>query len=721
MQQALLMIMLLLCSVTSANAFACRAHAPNRGSQARCATLSNTELFHECRFCSTQFATRNALFRHVRSDSVCSRESGETIGSSRMEPTRYTCALQFSYFSPTNSVTGQVCGDQLKVALLSSIDSLIESELNATTALELLSATQVSIPRLRHRSLGQEPGCSAADDVLVVRFMAPRGLVTVVDCRQPDENQTRLFLNRLLMKTNEELSKASEDCEIRVEGCKLLSSDANFHAERSCTQRVFHYLMPLRWLPDGLEIEQWWLENGLDDHGPHRNRAASRPPSDALRVMKEALRSAESPILEQYTKEESELNSVKVAAGRFGKLGAKKRIPWHNFADPSLRGDASPNNEPVWRVLDRARMIEMVRYVGNDEEERVVAVLEFRGDEFLPQQVRRIVGVALAISHGWLPMDFFHSALDAEVFLETAVAPAGRLYLATSRFHFDELKNGGNSIFMSDKGGVSVNIEPLDNAVHKMQNKLLVNLHSEHTSNLESAWLFDLENNVAPRIRRQLDNVKVPNEMSPIANGLSLPLHALNEYNRTLSLLRVIMNSGQWPETSAARSSVISNIDKTVPRTEHQNGSFTVVNPKFRNGVYKYGIGKNSLPLANSLFPDLADAVFELELALADFEIKKVEGDATLHMRASSSHCAVNCNVQFIPHVDSGRGAGQSLSMIVGLGDYVGGELSVEGNNYDIRYQPVEFDGWRLRHWTLPFAGERFSLVWFSPDVTTGT
>ena len=33
----------------------------------------------------------------------------------------------------------------------------------------------------------------------------------------------------------------------------------------------------------------------------------------------------------------------------------------------------------------------------------------------------------------------------------------------------------------------------------------------------------------------------------------------------------------------------------------------------------------------------------------------------------------------------------------------------------NIRYAPLEFDGWRERHWTLPFKGERFSLVWFTP------
>ena len=53
--------------------------------------------------------------------------------------------------------------------------------------------------------------------------------------------------------------------------------------------------------------------------------------------------------------------------------------------------------------------------------------------------------------------------------------------------------------------------------------------------------------------------------------------------------------------------------------------------------------------------------------------------------------------------------------MIVGLGDYSGGELVVEGELHDIRYKPLEFDGWQRKHWTAPFTGERYSLVWYTP------
>lgn len=58
--------------------------------------------------------------------------------------------------------------------------------------------------------------------------------------------------------------------------------------------------------------------------------------------------------------------------------------------------------------------------------------------------------------------------------------------------------------------------------------------------------------------------------------------------------------------------------------------------------------------------------------------------------RPPSSHCAVTCNAQFTLYVDSGRGKGQQLSMIVGLGNYPDGELYLEDKSYDIRYNALD-------------------------------
>jgi hypothetical protein len=70
----------------------------------------------------------------------------------------------------------------------------------------------------------------------------------------------------------------------------------------------------------------------------------------------------------------------------------------------------------------------------------------------------------------------------------------------------------------------------------------------------------------------------------------------------------------------------------------------------------------------------------------------------------------------FRPHTDSGAGAGQSTSLIVGLGNYAGGELVVEGVEKDIRYKAIEFNGWTQRHWTMPFQGEQEQLGTGSPQ-----
>ena len=49
------------------------------------------------------------------------------------------------------------------------------------------------------------------------------------------------------------------------------------------------------------------------------------------------------------------------------------------------------------------------------------------------------------------------------------------------------------------------------------------------------------------------------------------------------------------------------------------------------------------------------------------------------------------------------------------MGDYSGGELVLEGGLHDVRYRPLEFDSGSQRHWSLPFRGERYSVMWFTP------
>ena len=114
---------------------------------------------------------------------------------------------------------------------------------------------------------------------------------------------------------------------------------------------------------------------------------------------------------------------------------------------------------------------------------------------------------------------------------------------------------------------------------------------------------------------------------------------------------------------------------------------------------------------AYSLTPVCICIMLYLELMTACFALER----AICPNRLPSTTIAINRHAQFLPHRDSGAGNGQSSSLIVGLGDYSGGELVADTVPHDIRYRPLEFDGWGVRHHTLPFCGERYSLVWFTP------
>ena len=87
------------------------------------------------------------------------------------------------------------------------------------------------------------------------------------------------------------------------------------------------------------------------------------------------------------------------------------------------------------------------------------------------------------------------------------------------------------------------------------------------------------------------------------------------------------------------------------------------------------------------------------------------------------SHCPtfkfnsvyVNKNVVCKKHLDS-KNVGESL--LVGLGDYTGGQSVLYINNkerkFHIKSQSLIFNGSEIEHRSLPFKGTRYSLVFFN-------
>ena len=585
------------------------------------------------------------------------------------------------------------------------------------------SRTQTSVANQRQPALQVEKGVSSTGDVVAFTLLLDD------EQRHMMEQDDDVWRGRIQQEINEILTteyNLHQQGQICLLSAKILSSrDNHFHAEKDCTQRIFHYLLPLSWLPDGQALEQWWMDNESLEASERRP-----PPSDSLKRLRTALKRATSTSVpnrkvrrrkqHQYQNDENEPSkdhpvSTQQSASSSGRrsriFGNQVPLCWHNFADTHLYGQASPNQDTVWRIVDAACIAGFTR-IHNDDSTAVAAVLEFRGDDFVQGQVRSMVATIVAMTHDWLPPDTFEMATRPDSFLHIPVAPVGRLYATTPRFHFHEGSESGLN-------GVTTRSDEW------IQQRLLMERQSEKEN--EAGWIGHLNSTSAPLLESQLANMRMDSESLPNdpAGAYRITKSPTPKvYSLTLQLLRQIIANDEWPKTSLARASVIRSGSANTETRKRIGGSFTVFNPAFLDTIVEKG---NSPPLGNIQFPELTRAIFDLESQLASEGIlPKSAVNGTLLTTESINNtaprppslcCAINCNAQFTPHVDSGRGQGQSVSMIVGLGDYSGGELFVEGVPYAIRYQPLEFDGWSSRHWTGHYNGERFSLVWFSPDM----
>ena len=94
----------------------------------------------------------------------------------------------------------------------------------------------------------------------------------------------------------------------------------------------------------------------------------------------------------------------------------------------------------------------------------------------------------------------------------------------------------------------------------------------------------------------------------------------------------------------------------------------------------------------------------EIDALLKDF-INEIEPEFVY------TTVTMNKNFKCLPHVD-GKNVGKSW--IIGLGDYSGGELNIEGVKHDIRGRWLKFNGSEKEHWVEPFEGNRYTLVYFN-------
>lgn len=385
---------------------------------------------------------------------------------------------------------------------------------------------------------------------------------------------------------------------------------------------------------------------------------------------------------------------------------------------------------------------------------RPYIVLSLKGDLFLCGQARSIIGLLIAICRGYIHEDILACVFDEEYtnLVPMPFAPTTGMIAAEAGYVSWEGKmkailnprdckryeNGWNSdelmekldVFRTEiyecimrswnKGEQSFGSESLPSTARYYGE------YMEKWATRAKAQLNDYRNWKTQLNRSNMEGVSLVEKLLPPVSSISSEVPKM--FEKVLMLLRNADKGGTWPSTTPKRQLVMVSNSDSADGTEKSNDSLSVARLKAKSnkfsassaynlkegqggasGSFSVGAmpGQCDPPKANSLFPELMKAAFELEIALCPD-------------REPSSTIAINRNAQFRPHVDNGAGAGQSRSLIVGLGTYTGGSLVVEGVEHDIRYKCIEFNGWTQRHWTNPFAGERYSLVWFTPKGCEG-
>lgn len=453
-----------------------------------------------------------------------------------------------------------------------------------------------------------------------------------------------------------------------------------------------------------------------------------------------------------------------------GQHNILKRKRFHNFTPRVMAHEYL-----AYRRLDRVYHRSTLRFPAIQEKNTSpFLVVSMNGDMFLTGQVLRVMGLFIALANKVIDPDFVDCVFDEEYPHLVPTPPAPLFGMLAGEAYYMTWEGKAKAILSPrrtnryDRGwnqkSTLTRANDWTEQVHEtIANQWLASGIDAESGRLttEKEWTEQVLMPWAETAKKQLEDyrqwlttrpkpttttidtatpsgesdTKLVNTAEPqILTSMVPPVETVDPtvpeaYAKVLYYLRQADESGNWPSTTLKRQLVMIATEEGADENNSKVDSLSIAHIKAKNNkekrssayVYVEGQGGASgsfsvgafpgdaskQPKSNALFPELTKAAFELEVALRP-------------NREPSSTIAINRNAQFRPHVDSGAGAGQSTSLIVGLGTYSGGELMAEEEKHDIRYQAIEFNGWKQRHWTMPFLGERYSLVWFTPKGCEG-
>jgi tRNA pseudouridine(38-40) synthase len=417
---------------------------------------------------------------------------------------------------------------------------------------------------------------------------------------------------------------------IRVHHRFVLPSDVTneFNAETSCTQVRFECLLPLDVvMPPELAVQP-------DTPIVRKRHAKPRGTHSAAEVAQNEV--AQNEYTKQFNNEQLEMDMEFPAETEDGqarihyfrklKLLCKQlagKLSFHNFA----AGGACPEDANTRRKLDRIYhkdILSMPSGLDNTQRRNWVT-FSLSGDSFIHGQVRKLMGLVVAVQRGLLPAEYMEVALlnKLDEVVEIPSLPGFLCYIAECRFPFVEGKYQGSLVLDPRRAGkvpVTVGssdtsrIDAFNLSIHKHighihESQLPLSNGSDSVRDDHAKWFVHFENE-CKRICCDYEALKALKLRSPTGLSANLDQICLAEadeqlrapavYRKVLRLLQQADCSGQWPPSTTLRQKVIAGT--SLPENGGTGGSFSV-------GVMPKPFPE---PKGNKLFPGEYVPVFHI-------------------------------------------------------------------------------------------------------------
>jgi len=182
------------------------------------------------------------------------------------------------------------------------------------------------------------------------------------------------------------------------------------------------------------------------------------------------------------------------------------------------------------------------------------------------------------------------------------------------------------------------------------------------------------------------------------------------DYNSTRVQHYAIRNREKYERLKAKLLEELENITipripKPAPKGDPHTNRGNVIGTIGRTITFGFGDNRRGWNFysSNKQYPEVFKALVEF-------------GNAVVPKGWDYQGITVNHGVKAKKHKDK-KNIGESV--IVGLGDYTGGDLTIwDGNDknpkdYDIKGKPALFNGGNLYHQTRPFKGNRYTIVFY--------